>query len=63
MVVRRQGDEIARDGAGRGPVLERPLRVGPALRPGDDADVLAAHAGDVVHGVGDVLGVDLGIAK
>ncbi|MCJ1238151.1 hypothetical protein MMC14_006140 [Varicellaria rhodocarpa] len=58
-------DEIAHRAASGWPVLEGSLRVEATLGPGDDAEVYGrgGDGGDVVDGVGDVFGVDLGVAE
>lgn len=54
-------DEIGRGIAGARPILERPLRIGVSLRPGNDCHIaLVARQGrDVVHCVSDVFTVHL----
>ena len=69
VVVGRDGQEVGHAGPRRGPECEGPLRVQTTLGPTDHSDVaalvvtIAADGREVVDGVGDVLGVDLGVPR
>lgn len=63
VVVGRDGDVVGDDFGDRGPVLEGPLGVEGALRPGYDCRLGVGDGVEVLESVGDVLGADLGVGQ